>query len=105
LAVVAPSLGLDCSRCDESLKKHHGFYEETNETEWDIQGTIYKRCPLTQIEPRSYQLLEAYAWMKNGFLPNAGAMLDQPHKFLESMRVIQVTLHDEAKENGNRKSD
>jgi len=103
--VVAPSLGLDCSRCDEIQKKEHGFYEETNSTEWDIGGFTYRRCPMTQIKAESYAYLEAFAWMQNGFLPNEGAMLDQPHKFIEAMRLIQITMHEEAKEDGKRKSD
>ena len=57
--------------------------------EYEIEGTILKRCPLRVLDERSVAMIEFYMAYKKGFLPNAGAWLDQTVRFSRSVSVIE----------------
>ena len=57
--------------------------------EYEIEGTVLKRCPLRVIDERSVAMIEFYMAYKKGFLPNAGGWLDQTVRFSRSIRVIE----------------
>lgn len=57
--------------------------------EYEIEGTILKRCPLRVLDERSVVMIEVYMAYKKGFLPNAGGWLDQTVRFSRSVFVIE----------------
>ena len=57
--------------------------------EYEIEGTVLKRCPLRVLDERSVAMIEIYMSFKKGFLPNAGGWLDQTVRFSRAMSVIE----------------
>lgn len=54
-----------------------------------IPGVISSRtCLLPMITPESYAWLRLHTHYKEGYLPRAGGILDQPNKFMEAMEVL-----------------
>jgi len=47
-----------------------------------------RTCFLPMITPASQFLLKLYRHYKNGVLPHAGGLLDQPHYYAEAMEII-----------------
>jgi hypothetical protein len=56
---------------------------------WRIPGVIEStRCLRKLISDRSRLMLELYGHYKNGILPVAGGLLDQPYSYYRAMTVI-----------------
>lgn len=57
--------------------------------EYEIEGSVLRRCPLRSLDERSVAMIEIYMPYKKGFLPNDGGWLDQTIRFTRSMDVIE----------------
>ena len=88
MAVWSYANGLNCRACNKQLQDFRGCVKDAAK-EYEIEGTILKRCPLRVIDERSVAMVEVYFAFKKGFLPNAGGWLDQPVRFSRSMTVIE----------------
>ncbi|MEM7422031.1 MAG: hypothetical protein AAF364_20310, partial [Pseudomonadota bacterium] len=90
----------DAFNCDNCTWGRH--CDETNPApydKWDlkIDGKIESTriCPLGQVTPQSNNLLNLYGFYKQGQLCLSGGVLEQPHKYLEAMRIIDNQVNSE----------
>lgn len=70
---------------------------------FEIDGTEFKRCPVQFITQESLGALDLYRFYKDGFLPAAGGILDQPHRIMEQIRIVGAIASDEIAEQQRRK--
>ena len=58
---------------------------------WDIKVVLEdsRICPLPMITGETRSMLKLHAHYKNGILPNAGGILDQPSAYVEAMNIIE----------------
>lgn len=56
------------------------------------EGKPLPRCPRAMIEPWTWEYLSLYHLWRQGTLPFAGGVLDQPSRTMDAMRVIDSTL-------------
>lgn len=56
-----------------------------------IRGVIESRtCLLPMITPQSQYLIRLHQHYKNGVLPHAGGLLEQPSYFIEAMEILSA---------------
>ena len=85
-------MNLDCQACTGNLKKARGCTEEAPVPMFDLDGKEYCRCPLKIITRQSMEYIRFYSFFRDGYLPNAGGIMDQPAKFLDAMSMIESVL-------------
>lgn len=61
---------------------------------------VSRICPRTMVTDDSCHLLELYGHYKAGHLWQAGGIADQPHLYIESMRVIDGAIAQSRKNGG-----
>lgn len=61
-------------------------------------GLASRTCLLPMIEEGSRHLIAQYQHYKNGLLPYAGGMLDQPAAFSEAMNLIESRIEESSRE-------
>ncbi len=92
MAIWASEMKLDCRKCSEEEKLEHGYSERALQP-WELDGEELWRCPLTQITKASYEYLQAFTYLENGYgWPNAGGWQEQPAKFIEVINVIKAAF-------------
>ncbi len=69
--------------CDENGRSPHDT--------WTIPGVLERSpvCPARLITERSRFFLELHRHYKNGVLPIAGGLLDQPYAYMRAMTIIE----------------
>lgn len=86
----------DCSDCPPETRVKRGHDEDAPVPYWtDIKGEPQARCPYLPLfnDPTWFnKIMSAYNSYKAGFLPNVGAMGDQPALFPELMSVFGSAL-------------
>lgn len=98
-------MGLDCRKCNTDLKLERGCEKESTIPEaWNINGLKLNRCPLKIVKAQSFEYIKFYNFYKDGHLPNKGAILEQPAKFLDAIRIIEKALSERLEEYGKRKN-
>lgn len=55
-------------------------------------GLESRTCLLPQVTEEARDMLHLYRHYKNGYLPRAGGILDQPAVFMESMALIDAVV-------------
>ena len=93
------SSDFDCRRCEAAgLQEPRGCAwigaEVSLPYEWEHNGERVElhTCPRSSITPESIEWLDAYGWLKQGFLPNDGTWMDQPARLIAAFDVIENTL-------------
>ncbi len=58
---------------------------------WTVPGIVEKSpiCPRRLITPASSFYLDLYRHYRNGVLPVAGGLLDQPYVYMRAMTIIE----------------
>ena len=74
---------MNCRNCQRGIK----IYCEYQDV-WELNGIQYKGCPFKITTTYSFNMLRAYMFYKNGYLPNQGGWLDQPAKFIDAVIVL-----------------
>lgn len=96
---------LDCQTCDATLKKERGC-KEKGLVPFHIDTDVYWRCPITLIEPETWEYFRAYSMSKNGILPNGTGYINESEKVLQAITIIgnlYAELEKEMLENHKRK--
>jgi len=57
---------------------------------YDLDGEPLYSCPKAIVDDEAMEAVEMWAWMKNGFLPNAGGMNDQVERDLEMIMAVDA---------------
>jgi len=65
---------------------------------YEIDDIEYHKCPVQEITDESYEALSLYSFYKNGFLPEAGGVLDQDYRVIQQIRIIDAVLAGERKQ-------
>ena len=92
MTIRVQELELDCQKCSEKKKRAWGCEEETKEPFLTIDKEEIRRCPLKLITVQSMDYIRFYGYYKEGYLPNAGGILEQPAKFLDTVTEIENIL-------------
>lgn len=95
-------MNLDCRTCTSNLKKARGCLEATPIAVFDLDGEEYFRCPLRVITRQSAEYIRFFNFFDR-HLPNNGAILDQPGKFLDVVMVIEGARGEMEEEGEKRK--
>lgn len=77
-------------------------HEDAEYALFEIDGTEFRRCPVQFIEPESFDALDAYRFYRDGFLPVAGGIYDQPAKAMELIGIVGAIAADELDEKRRR---
>ena len=63
---------------------------------WEIPGgpgqpplVVLSTCPRRYVSVRSHFMMQLHRHYKNGVLPVAGGLLDQPYAYLQAMTTIE----------------
>lgn len=98
-------MGNTCNPCLEN--RCNSCNKETGEinpaVRFELDGKELKLCPLKSLTPRVRRMLDVYAHYKNGFLPCGGGVLQQPHKYMQGIRILSTIEHDENKSKNKAK--
>lgn len=78
---------LDCRSCDETLRKERG-HDEKGVIGFHVGRERVFRCPLTLISHISYEYIKAYSLYEKGFLPNGRGWMEESHKYIQAMMVV-----------------
>jgi len=99
MAVAAAREGLNCRKCLPAQKVDRGCTKNTVVPgRWQIDGEGYSRCPASLATKMSCELITAYNFYKNGYLPNGRGWRNETNKFIQAMQVIDRAMQKE-KEN------
>lgn len=82
----------NCQAC-----KFHRHCDASNPSPFPVWvipeiGLESRTCLLPMVDESSRQLLRLYGHYKNGLLPFAGGILDQPAVFGEAMELIELRI-------------
>jgi hypothetical protein len=96
LAVDAAELGIDCEIC----QCRNGVSDQV----WRIKDLQWQSnvCPKLQVTPWSWYMLQLFNGYRDGHLPMAGGMIDQPFKFLQAFNIIAARQAENARKKVNR---
>ena len=61
---------------------------------YEVVETRSTTCPWPQVTPCARMLVELYEHYKNGFLLEAGGIIDQPAWYTEAMRFIDGKMNE-----------
>jgi hypothetical protein len=85
----------DCNKCSETQKIERGCEADCLNAWIDNDGNKRYRCPRRPIleNPRYFsKVVAAFNNYKNGFLPVAGGINDQPALFSKTIAIIEDTI-------------
>lgn len=74
----------------------------------EIEGIgLINRCPAAMLDKEARFFMDLYTHYKNGFLPTAGGVLDQPSVFNKAMLIMdgtinKIRIHNEKEAQKNR---
>lgn len=74
--------------CDESGEME-GSRGPAPFPKWEINGEVFRVCPLPQVTEFSREMLKLHMHYKNGYLPENGGLMRQPAGFLRAMEIIE----------------
>jgi YHS domain-containing protein len=95
---------LDCATCTEAQKIERGCYAvQLEDGKWErgsiiptqIDGKDYYFCPrriVNESKDLLFDVLEAYAHYKNGFLPDPGSINEQPHRLMKLVLLVAKVI-------------
>ena len=95
-------MNLDCQRCTDNLKEARGCIKKLSVPVFNLDGDDYFRCPLKIITKQTGEYVRFYNFFRDGYLPNAGGIMDQPGKFLDAMSIIESAVGEMEKETEKR---
>lgn len=78
----------DCQTCDDILQKERGCTEK-GIIPFYIAGERIFKCPYTLVDSGSWQYIKAYNLFEKGFLPNGTSWINESHKYLQAINVLQ----------------
>lgn len=76
-----PYFRVDCHRCLSADPRCRAC-----EGEGKVWASV---CPMCCYTPELRRAMETYRWVKRGFLPVAGSLLDQSYTFLRAVEEIE----------------
>lgn len=98
----------DCQTCTDPKREAWGCEELTPTPVHVVNGHRVRRCPVKILTPFTRRCMSLYAHYKNGFLPNAGGIADQPAWYVTAMEILEsdvVTIQHEQLERERRKTE
>jgi len=92
---------LDCEACTESQKIERGCEKDSPIPDaWTVGEFTFQRCPVKELDPKTYLYLRAFNWYRRGYLPSSGGWMDQTNKFVEAVAYIEAEAERIKKANG-----
>lgn len=92
LATYIVFQNLGCHTCTDQMKIERGCKQDLETPrKWPMFGTMQwelKRCFVKEVKPKSWEYINAYTLYKSGHFPNEGGWLNQGHKYMEMMKII-----------------
>lgn len=82
--------GLDCHKCDESVKLFRGCEHDVQP--FDVRGEEYTRCAKKLVTEKTYLWLEYYRFFEKGVFPDGQGVLNQTHKFIKVVEFISIEI-------------
>lgn len=93
----------DCRRCPEAAREERGCYGPVGRPIYRLGDEEYDRCPVRLVEPWTHEVLVLYRHYKNGFLPYAGGVTDQPAKLMRAFLLIENAVSEAEAERAKKK--
>lgn len=89
----------NCPRCSPFKKKDKGCTENAPiPHRWKYGEDTYQRCPVKLITAFTWHCIGLYDHYQNGFLLQAGGIIDQQAKYLQLMQIIQAEFENQRQE-------
>jgi len=97
-ALAAKDKLWNCAECRKAkLDGARHCREKSPFPMYEINGEKFYTCPVGHITRESYEALALYSVYKDGFLPEAGGIMDQDNRIMEQMRIIARAVHEAQK--------
>ncbi len=77
-----------CNECDKATGKLK------TSAKFEIEGKVLTQCPLRYLAPNVMRAINLHSHYKNGFLPHAGGVLNQPARTMKQIEAVASVEND-----------